>query len=79
MDLVFAVRRRRFAVTGREKERRAITAREKRERSSLTGLPQEFPPAEAEKPTFFLKDLQATLPFRGKEKFSIGITDRQRR
>jgi hypothetical protein len=67
MDLKFASWRRRWLVTRSEKKRRAKTARKKRKRSSLTGPPQEFPPAEPEKPTFFLRDLQAMLLFSGKK------------
>ena len=67
-------------VTRRKKERRAKSAREKRKRSSLTGSPEEFPPAEPEKPTFFPRDLQAMLPFRGKKNLASalrGVNERQ--
>ena len=79
MDVVFATWRRGRVVTWRKKERRSKAAREKSKRSPLAGPPQEFPPAKPEKPTFFPRGLQATLPFSRTEKFSIGLPGRQSR
>jgi hypothetical protein len=82
MDLVLAVWRSIWVVTRGGQERRAKTARKKRKRSPLTGPPQEFPPAEPAKPTFFPRGLQAILPFRGEKNLASGfrsVNQRSRR
>ena len=70
-------RRRLLSGRGRKKEGRAETARHKRQRSSLTRPPQEFPPAEPEKPTFLPRDFQAMLLFCGKKNLASTFRRRQ--
>jgi hypothetical protein len=73
VNLIFAGRQGRLCSCGRKKQCRAQTARHKRQRSSLTGPPQEFPPAEAEKPTFIPRNFQAVLLFCEKKNLALAF------
>jgi hypothetical protein len=71
VDLILTHSCGRLSGTRGKQQGGAEAARQKCQRSALTRPPQEFPPAKPQKPTFFLRDLQAMLLVCGKKNLAL--------